>query len=536
MPAGTPHLAVNCLNNDRYRKVRVPCKARCWDSKGPSAPRALVQVVELWSQAQMELNTSMEVDRNGLYRPGSNVYLPRNYYLEVGTTTHQLSKEVREGLTELHRLQNVAQAQSIAVWGDLPKALLPEKWFRRARKDTNSLADTELAAKTAAVEYKQNNKASTGHSSAVSGPITGKVSVSNTHVKTSTQNHKRKRSDVEEERHGHEHKRATMRTENGRTSIGMAKRSSTRGRELRVDGTEPAQEVTGSIATPLESTARLQRVAVGDESYPKHKESSKDHTGKEQKGSTPQVFDTWHHRFDIGAQTQEQEDWLFPGSNMRNPVANQPIGLSTRQNLDYTYPAMDPNHDYSLQSTQQTDYSTFDSPSTWYGLFPSQQHAQQPDYSAFESLSTSHSLLPSRQHAQQLDYSTFELPSTDFNFFPPSLYTYDASPTPTYTGPSTPLQPNSLTLHRQSYRTFPSIYNGADPMGYASSTSQPASLSLQGQTYPIFPSLFDEVDPTGYASSGAQSGDMTFTSVTSGEIFGDAEWEQFVELGQQLSE
>lgn len=134
-PIGTPVPTVkerNRMNNMRLRKARGPYNARCWARKGQYPPRILVELVEGLSQTQLLLNTTWIVKPRAIQQPGADRLLPLNVYLD-GYPVHTPSAEVRAALAESHRLQALASSHHLSHWSDLPRNLLPNAWFGRAR-------------------------------------------------------------------------------------------------------------------------------------------------------------------------------------------------------------------------------------------------------------------------------------------------------------------------------------------------------------------------------------------------------------------
>lgn len=134
-PLGTPiptRKERNNMNNMRLRKARRPFNTRCWTKKSLYPPRILVELVEGLSQTQLLLNTTWIVTPHGIRQPGTERLLPLNMFLD-GNRVHTLSAEVRAALAENHRLQALANAHNVSHWSKLPKHLLPDEWFGRAR-------------------------------------------------------------------------------------------------------------------------------------------------------------------------------------------------------------------------------------------------------------------------------------------------------------------------------------------------------------------------------------------------------------------
>lgn len=134
-PLGTPVPTTkqrNMMNDMRLRKARIPHNARRWTRKRRYPPRILVELVEGLSQTQLLLNTTWIVTPRAIIQPGTDRRLPLNIYLD-GHPAHTPSIEVRAALAQSHRLQALARSHHVAHWSELPRDLLPNAWFGRAR-------------------------------------------------------------------------------------------------------------------------------------------------------------------------------------------------------------------------------------------------------------------------------------------------------------------------------------------------------------------------------------------------------------------
>ena len=177
MPRGTPDLDVRSISNSRHRSVRVKNRARCWDSKAPTtiAPRANVELVEAWTQVQINANTTWDITLQGIRQPLSNkqrqgtVYLPMNYYLEPGEQVHVRQPYLQKALTTLHQLEAAAALGGLTSWRKLHKSLLPAIWYSHARpskydegggkaeKDTKVIAPSTAGRGTALTRCSNQN-------------------------------------------------------------------------------------------------------------------------------------------------------------------------------------------------------------------------------------------------------------------------------------------------------------------------------------------------------------------------------------------
>ncbi|MCJ1393428.1 hypothetical protein MMC18_006302 [Xylographa bjoerkii] len=153
MPRGTPKLDVNSINNHRIRGIRRDNHARCWDRKGPKAPKADVMASQHWGQAQLDANTTWEITLQGIRHGNSGVFLPNNTFLDHNTLRHSPSQQVQDAITTRQRLEAAALVAGLAAISDLPRTLQPTSWYSRVRNkmsETNTTGPTSAHLPTAA--------------------------------------------------------------------------------------------------------------------------------------------------------------------------------------------------------------------------------------------------------------------------------------------------------------------------------------------------------------------------------------------------
>ncbi|KAF3482403.1 uncharacterized protein GIQ15_05162 [Arthroderma uncinatum] len=145
----------NALNMRREREARLPLGLSCWTTRRGEITRTEVERVERWSQPQISLNTTMEVEHATSARTNEMTPVcllmrrldggkPQRYVLDTFMDgregPHVPGLRITAAIQLLYQLQDFANVLDTKDWRYLPGEYLPESWIRRTGPRTKSQA------------------------------------------------------------------------------------------------------------------------------------------------------------------------------------------------------------------------------------------------------------------------------------------------------------------------------------------------------------------------------------------------------------